>query len=105
MELFLPALLLLFVGWLVKYRKWTWLIAGYNTASKSQKETYDIEKLTRHVGNLIFILAGIFVIMGLANLIMRDSLESIVRIGTVVFIATAVLGLVYINTGNRLKKE
>lgn len=105
MGLFIPSFFLLLVGWLVKYRKWTWLIAGYNTASKREKETYDIDKLTRHVGNLIFILAGIFGVMAIASLIFRDSLENIIRFGTTAFIATAVAGLVYINTGNRLKKE
>ena len=59
----LPAALLFIIGWLVKYKKITWLISGYNTSNKEKKETYDIDKLTRLFGNFLFLLAVIFVIM------------------------------------------
>ncbi len=59
----LTALLLLLLGYLVKYRQWSWLIAGYNTSSKKAKDTYDKEALCNGVGNFLFLLAGI---LGLA---------------------------------------
>jgi len=42
--IFLPIVLILsIIGWLVKFKKVTWLISGYNTASKQKKEEYDIK--------------------------------------------------------------
>jgi Sec-independent protein secretion pathway component TatC len=59
--IFLPAALILFViGLFVKYKKVTWLISEYNTASKDKKSEYDVEKLTKYFGNFLFVLAGAF---------------------------------------------
>lgn len=38
MLFFLPTTVLLMIGGLIKYKKVTWLISGYNTASKQEKE-------------------------------------------------------------------
>ena len=35
----------------LKYFKWYWLIAGYNTMSKSEKENVDEEGLGNFMGN------------------------------------------------------
>ena len=59
--IFLPVvLILLIIGLFVKYKKVTWLISGYNTASKEEKAKYDVEKLTKYFGNFLFVLAGAF---------------------------------------------
>ncbi len=39
------------VGYLIRFRRWAWLIAGYNTSSPATKETYDLPELTSGVGN------------------------------------------------------
>lgn len=105
MPLFAPAVLLFVVGWLVKYRKWAWLIAGYNTSSKKQKERYDLEKLTRVVGNLIFSLAGIFLAMALGVTFFPNAFETIINVGLVLFIVTALGGVLYMNTNRRVLKN
>ncbi|OGO29701.1 MAG: hypothetical protein A2Z16_08470 [Chloroflexi bacterium RBG_16_54_18] len=46
----LPAIVLYLLGWLIKYKKVTWLISAYNTASKKEKERYDVEKLCKYMG-------------------------------------------------------
>jgi len=53
------AVLLLFFGWLVKYKKAYWLIAGYNTMSADKKKNVDTEGLGKYMGNLMFVLAVI----------------------------------------------
>ena len=53
-------LLLVILGALIKYRRWYWLIAGYNTAPASEKAKYDIIKLGRFLGNGLFVLAGLW---------------------------------------------
>lgn len=56
------ALLLIITGILVKYRQWYWLISGYNTLPAAEKEKVDIKRLGNLTGNLLFGLAGIFII-------------------------------------------
>jgi Domain of unknown function (DUF3784) len=101
----LPAMLLLLAGWLIKYKKVTWLISGYNTASRREKERYDVEKLCRHMGNFVFTLAGIFFVFAAARMLFSEYSESIMTIGIVVFVVVSLGGLVYLNTGNRLMKN
>lgn len=43
--------------------KGSFLIAGYNTASKAEKETIDERKLCNYVGKLMFLIAGCFLIL------------------------------------------
>jgi hypothetical protein len=40
-------LLFIALGALIKYAKWYWLIAGYNTATPEEKKNIDIEALAR----------------------------------------------------------
>ena len=51
--------LLVFMGIGIKYFKWYFLISGYNTMSKVQKEKVDVEGLGNLMGNFLFLLAGI----------------------------------------------
>ncbi|NLY10246.1 MAG: DUF3784 domain-containing protein, partial [Firmicutes bacterium] len=39
------AILMLIFSYLVKVKRWSWLIAGYNTSSKAEKDKYDEEAL------------------------------------------------------------
>ena len=98
------ALLLLLIGWLVKYKKVTWLISGYNTASKEKQAEYDLEKLTKHFGNFIFVLAGALIVWGLAELLYPQYAEPIMWAGLITQTVIIIAGLIYLNTGNRVKK-
>ncbi len=55
----LTPMILILCGILIKYFKQYWLIAGYNTASKKEKENVDIDKLGSFIGNNMFLLGGI----------------------------------------------
>jgi hypothetical protein len=102
---FLPPVLLFIAGWLIKYKKATWLIAGYNTASRREKERYDVEKLTRLMGNFVFLLAGIFFAFTAARAMFPVYSEGITSTGVVVFLLVSAAGLVYLNTDKRLLKD
>jgi len=104
MIFFLPTILLIVMGWLIKYKKVTWLISGYNTASKQEKQQYDIEKLCKYVGNFIFILASIFLVMAVTSLLLNKYVDKITWIGFGVLAIVIICGIVYLNTGNRMKK-
>lgn len=56
--LFFPAFLLLMTGVLIKYLKWYWLIADYNTVSKEKKRNVDVAGLGHFLGNGLFTMAG-----------------------------------------------
>lgn len=105
MIFFLPAVLLILIGWFIKYKKVTWLISGYNTASKEKKAEYDIEKLTFHMGNFLFVLAVVFFFMAIASLLFMEYVDQITVGGFVVLAIAIIGGIVYLNTGNRVKKE
>lgn len=102
---FLPTAVLVIVGWLIKYKKLTWLISGYNTASKEEKQRYDIIKLCKYMGNFMFILAGIFLAMAVASLLINKYTDTITWTGFGVLIVVLVCGIVYLNAGNRVKTK
>jgi fatty acid desaturase len=93
------------LGLLIKYKKAAWLISGYNTASKAKKQQYDIDKLCRYTGNLIFVLSGVLAITGVFTLIFSNSVVTVAMVGMIVFAAAAVCGVIFLNTGNRVKKN
>ncbi len=51
----------------IKYFKWYFLIAGYNTMSKAQKDNVDIKGLGNLIGNFMFAIASIIFAGGLSN--------------------------------------
>lgn len=57
--LFLPTILLFFVGYLIRFRKMYWLISGYNTMSAEKKKRVDTANLGILIGNMCFILGCI----------------------------------------------
>jgi hypothetical protein len=65
MLFFAIALILFFLGWIIKVRKVTWLISGYNTASKEKQKEYDTDKLCKYFGNFLYMLAGVFAFWGI----------------------------------------
>lgn len=46
-------------GFLIRRKKVYWLIAGYNTMSAEEKVNYDIEKLAKYLGLLLYYIAVI----------------------------------------------
>lgn len=82
--------------------KGSFLIAGYNTASKSERAKYDEKALCRAMGWLMFALAVCWFIIAL-NLL----LENIVFlwIGLPLFFAACIIGIVYMNTSKKIKRK
>ncbi len=57
-------ILLLWLGYLVKYKQRYWLISGYNTMTQAQKQKVDVQRLGALVGNLLFGMAFLFLLSG-----------------------------------------
>lgn len=72
------ALLIALMGYLVKEKKMYWLISGYNTAKKEEKERYDIEGLANFLATQMYIMAGLFVIASVMIYFRQDILGGLV---------------------------
>ena len=97
------AVLLFVIGLFIKVKKVTWLISGYNTASKEEKEKYDIDKLCYYVGNFIIMLAIIWLFISGASFLFPFEVELITIIGVIVQSIVLVIGIIFLNTNNRVK--
>ena len=71
--------------------KGSWLIAGYNTANKEDKEKYNEKKLCRSMGIMFLLISVIIVAMCIIN---TDEFAIAMIIPIIVII---VLGIIYIN--------
>ena len=58
----ITAILFIVFGILIKYGKMYFLIAGYNTMSKEEKEKYDIEGIATVFKNVMFGMAFIIIL-------------------------------------------
>ena len=104
MDLIINICVILFfivMGFIFRAGKAYFLIAGYNTASKAEKEKIDPKKLSKYVGNLCLIFACCAALAFLGERLRNPRL---VNMGFFAFIAAAAGGIIYINTGNRIKK-
>ena len=90
------------LGILFSRGKGTFLIAGYNTASKAEKAKYDEKALCRFMGKIMFALAGCQGIMALGILVVGMWLF---WVGIAAFLAVAFVTVIYANTGNRFQKK
>lgn len=96
------AALLAVVGYLVRFRRWVWLIAGYNTSSRASREQYNVAELTRGVGNFAFLLAALLMAAGVGVLV---ELDWVTVAAMVLLVAASVVFLIYANTGGRYLKR
>lgn len=78
------------------------LIAGYNTASKREKDQYDKSALCRFVGKLMFAVAGCWAIYVIG---LFCASEKLIAFGIMLLLIVVVVGIIYANTGNRFKKK
>lgn len=77
------------------------LIAGYNTSSVKEKEKYDEKKLCKDMSKLMFSLAACWLVIASSEIFKTMTL---LWIGLGLFVVIIIVGVVYMNTGNRYKK-
>ncbi|HLR67587.1 MAG TPA: DUF3784 domain-containing protein [Virgibacillus sp.] len=81
--------------------KGSFLIAGYNTMSREEKEKYDTVALCKFMGKMMFALSFSMLFWAVSE---AYEINWLFYFGLVLFIAIVVFTLIYINTGNRFKK-
>lgn len=89
------------LGLVFRKGKGTFLIAGYNTASKTAKERIDETKLCRYMSRMMFALAGSWLIIALCEVFGQIWL---LWLGLALFLFIVIFGVIYINTGGRINK-
>lgn len=78
------------------------LIAGYNTSSPEERAQMDEKQLCRFMGKFCFAMAGGWLIAAAGVLLKQE----ILHVGGIaLFCVIVIAGLIYANTGNRLKKQ
>lgn len=102
---FIGPLLLLILGIVLRSGKASFLISGYNTLPKKEKEKYDEKKLCKFVSNLMFLLSLLLSFNGIITILKPDNYALFYIIGLFFFIVVAIVAVIYMNTGNRFKKE
>ena len=93
------------LGFLIKKFKMSYLIAGYNTAPKKEKEKYDEKKLINQVGNNLMISASVLIFSGLLIFMFKEYAGIIQWISWFVFIILVLGNVIYMNTTNVVKKK
>lgn len=92
---------LILLGILFSFGKGSFLIAGFNTMPKEERDKYDKTALTKFMGKMMFALAFIQVFMLLSELL---KIGWIFYFGLALFFIVIFFILYYVNTGNRFKK-
>ncbi len=82
---------LILLGVAVKYFKLYFLIAGYNTMSKAEKEKVNIEKVTTLLRNVLVFIGLTMILLGFVSLFMEDS-----RIASYVFFPIVIGSVIYL---------
>ena len=93
--------LLIVLGIIFFCGKGAFLIAGYNTSSKEEKNHMDEKSLCRFMGKLMFSLAGCQLVIALSGIL---SISFLLVIGIMLHIIVIAGAVAYANTGNRFKK-
>lgn len=78
------------------------LISGYNTMSKEDKAQYDTVALCKATGKLMLGVTFSISLIFAGDLFQQNWLFIA---GTVLMIASIAIGLIYMNSGNRYKKN
>ncbi len=93
------AIIFIILGVLIKYGKMYFLIAGYNTMPKNEKEKYDIESIAKVFGNVMF---GMALVMLIGYFIAKFTANPMIQNYT--FWITLIIGISYLLIETNSKK-
>jgi drug/metabolite transporter (DMT)-like permease len=101
----LSGIFLFLLGFFIKIFKMSFLIAGYNTASKKEKRKYDEKKLVSYIGNLL-IISSVFLLLPVIFHFIIFSLEVEMFFASwMFFIIFTIAGVIYVNLSGCTKKS
>ncbi|MCL1858392.1 MAG: DUF3784 domain-containing protein [Oscillospiraceae bacterium] len=92
--------LFILLGVLFSFGKGAFLIAGYNTMSKAEKEKYNKTALCKFIGKIMFALSFCIALWFLSDIL---KIMWILYTGLILFFAVIIFAWFYANTCNRFK--
>lgn len=104
LALILSAIFLIFLGIIIRIFKLSFLIAGYNTASKKEKEKYNENALIKAISNLLIFSSLILILGYILSLFFRSAAELIQILTWIAYVIYILFALVHINTSSKIKK-
>jgi hypothetical protein len=99
-EILIVGLLVLF-GIILSMGKGSFIIAGFNTMSKEEKEEYNVVSLCKFMGKAMFMFAFCVLLIVLSGIF---TMNVLFYIGLALIFIEIVFLIIYSNTGNRFKK-
>lgn len=93
--------LFIILGIILSIGKGSFLIAGFNTMSKEEKDSYDVLALCRYMGKFMFLIAFCITLFTLSDIL---AIKLLFNIGIILFVVAIIFTLIYANTGNRFRK-
>lgn len=101
---FIIPLIFTVLGLILRSGKGSFLIAGYNTSSKEEKEKYDEVALGKFLGNLLISIAAIVLLTALSEIYSVTLFKFIVVLAPIMIVILVIGTIIYANTGNRFEK-
>lgn len=102
--IFTAPLILVVLGVILRSGKGGFLISGYNTCSKDEKDKFDEVALGKFISNLLFFIAVVFTIIGIASILNYSHFIFIIVFSSLSTIFVVIAAVIYMNTGNRFQK-
>ncbi|MGF2617787.1 DUF3784 domain-containing protein [Rossellomorea vietnamensis] len=99
---FIIIALFIVLGLFLLNGKGAFLIAGYNTMPKEEKEQYDEQALCRFMGKMMFALSFCMLFWPVSELL---DAQWLFALGLGLFLAVVLYIVVYVNTGDRFRKR
>lgn len=97
-----PIILFVVLGFVFMKGKGAFLIAGYNTMPPEKKEKYDTVALCKFMGKMMFALSFSMILWLLSA---AYEIRVLFVLGLTLFIGIVLYAIIYVNTGNRFRKQ
>jgi hypothetical protein len=102
---FIIPLPLAILGMILRLGKGSFLISGYNTSSKEEKEKYDEVALGKFIGDFLIFVSVIQLIIVIAQVLNFAYFIHIIVISGILIFFGSIGIAIYLNTGDRFKKK
>lgn len=100
-----PVILFL-CAYLIKVKKMAFLISGYNTSSKAEKEKYNKDALFNAIGNMLFLIGSIYLLPLIPYFfISKDLVGEFILYSSILITIVSVFCLIKINKSDKIKKK